>query len=101
MDFNLNGGNKRVFDRLGGSNRPAAAAKGSRQEVWSYWRAGRCNRNPCQFLHRELPGPVPSQVIRTKGSLTNLGLRVRVAGEDPDLTGTLVIPGGGSVGTGR
>ncbi|KAG2299080.1 hypothetical protein Bca52824_035552 [Brassica carinata] len=67
MDFDLNGGNKRVFNRLGGSNRPAAAAaKGSRQEVCSYWRAGRCNRNPCQFLHRELPGPVPSQGYSNK-----------------------------------
>ncbi|KAF8116760.1 hypothetical protein N665_0014s0024 [Sinapis alba] len=60
MDFDSNGGNKRVFNRLGGSTRPAQQT-GSRQQVCFHWRAGRCNRNPCLFLHRELPGPVPGQ----------------------------------------
>jgi len=22
-----------------------------------YWRAGRCNRNPCKFMHKEIPSP--------------------------------------------
>ncbi|XP_061344110.1 zinc finger CCCH domain-containing protein 48-like [Gastrolobium bilobum] len=26
----------------------------------AYWLAGRCNRNPCRFLHGETPVPVPS-----------------------------------------
>ncbi|KAJ4955890.1 hypothetical protein NE237_012673 [Protea cynaroides] len=44
--------NKRVFSRLG-------AAPDKSQKVCYYWRAGKCNRNPCHFLHRELP-PLPS-----------------------------------------
>ncbi|XP_042480623.1 zinc finger CCCH domain-containing protein 17-like [Macadamia integrifolia] len=44
-------GNKlSVFNRLG-----ATAAKPLK--VCRYWRSGRCNRNPCPFLHRELPPP--------------------------------------------
>ncbi|CAA0396463.1 putative transcription factor C3H family [Arabidopsis thaliana] len=55
MDLDMNGGNKRVFQRLGGgSNRPTTD---SNQKVCFHWRAGRCNRYPCPYLHRELPGP--------------------------------------------
>ncbi|XP_042495573.1 zinc finger CCCH domain-containing protein 48-like [Macadamia integrifolia] len=44
-------GNKHgVFNRLG-----ATAARPLK--VCHYWRSGRCNRNPCPFLHRELPPP--------------------------------------------
>uniref|UniRef100_A0A1J3D8S7 Zinc finger CCCH domain-containing protein 63 n=1 Tax=Noccaea caerulescens TaxID=107243 RepID=A0A1J3D8S7_NOCCA len=61
MDFDLNGGNKRVFNRLGGSTRQAAPPTDTRQKVCFHWRAGRCNRSPCPYLHRELPGPGPGQ----------------------------------------
>lgn len=44
-------GNKRVFNRLG----PSTDQKN--QKVCFHWRAGNCNRFPCPFLHRELPGP--------------------------------------------
>ncbi|CAF2056812.1 unnamed protein product [Brassica oleracea] len=49
------GGNKRVFQRLGGSNYP----KDSNQKVCFHWRAGRCNCYSCPFLYRELPGSAP------------------------------------------
>ncbi|KAJ0239790.1 hypothetical protein HA466_0233710 [Hirschfeldia incana] len=54
MDLDMNGeggGNKRVFQRLGASN--------NHQKVCFHWRAGRCNRYPCPYLHRELPAPPP------------------------------------------
>ncbi|CAH2077980.1 unnamed protein product [Thlaspi arvense] len=59
MDLDMNGGNKGVFQRLGGSNRPTPAPKDSNQKVCFHWRSGRCNRYPCPFLHSELPGPGP------------------------------------------
>ncbi|KAF3522762.1 hypothetical protein F2Q69_00047354 [Brassica cretica] len=52
------GGNKRVFQRLGGSNYP----KDSNQKVCFHWRAGRCNCYSCPFLYRELPGSAPFPV---------------------------------------
>ncbi|CAN8230563.1 unnamed protein product [Cochlearia groenlandica] len=59
MDLDMNGGNKGVFQRLGGSNRPAPAPIDSNQKVCYLWRAGRCSRYHCPYLHRELPGPGP------------------------------------------
>ncbi|KAE9621014.1 putative transcription factor C3H family [Lupinus albus] len=48
--MDVDGGNKRVFNRLGGT------AGGPRnQKVCYHWQAGKCNRHPCQFLHSELP----------------------------------------------
>ncbi|WJZ98563.1 hypothetical protein VitviT2T_017078 [Vitis vinifera] len=44
-------GNKRVFQRLGASN-----DSGKQQKVCYHWRAGRCNKFPCPYLPRELPG---------------------------------------------
>ncbi|KAL0413058.1 UNVERIFIED_CONTAM: Zinc finger CCCH domain-containing protein 17 [Sesamum radiatum] len=38
-----------IFDRVGGQ--PA------KTQVCTYWLAGRCNRNPCRFMHRESPPP--------------------------------------------
>ncbi|XP_051116673.1 zinc finger CCCH domain-containing protein 48-like [Andrographis paniculata] len=38
-----------VFDRVG--SQPA------RNEVCTFWLAGKCNRNPCRFMHRESPPP--------------------------------------------
>ncbi|KAL0449580.1 UNVERIFIED_CONTAM: Zinc finger CCCH domain-containing protein 48 [Sesamum latifolium] len=38
-----------IFDRLGGQ--PV------KTQVCTYWLAGRCNRNPCRFMHRESPPP--------------------------------------------
>ncbi|KAF4371292.1 hypothetical protein F8388_023452 [Cannabis sativa] len=46
------GGNKRVFHRLTG---PSTDSKN--QKVCYHWRAGKCNRFPCPFLHRELHPP--------------------------------------------
>ncbi|XWS48389.1 hypothetical protein CRYUN_Cryun13aG0072300 [Craigia yunnanensis] len=54
MDLDV--GNRRVFNRLGG---PSAAPTDSskQQKVCYHWRAGKCTRFPCPFLHRELPHP--------------------------------------------
>ncbi|KAL0292260.1 UNVERIFIED_CONTAM: Zinc finger CCCH domain-containing protein 17 [Sesamum calycinum] len=38
-----------IFDRVGGQ--PV------KTQVCTYWLAGRCNRNPCRFMHRESPPP--------------------------------------------
>ncbi|KAK2366917.1 zinc finger CCCH domain-containing protein [Trifolium repens] len=50
MDFD--GGNKRVYNRLGGSN---GGGDSKNQKVCFQWQAGKCNRYPCPFLHSELP----------------------------------------------
>ncbi|KAH7557561.1 hypothetical protein JRO89_XS11G0181000 [Xanthoceras sorbifolium] len=60
MDFGAHGGNKRVFQRLGGGGGPSTAD--TKQKVCYHWRAGKCNRHPCPFLHRELPPPPPAAV---------------------------------------
>ncbi|KAK4769722.1 hypothetical protein SAY87_030254 [Trapa incisa] len=50
----------------------------SKMKVCSYWLKGRCNRNPCRFLHPELPlqnashlpqGHVACKTIREKDCL--------------------------------
>lgn len=48
--MDVDGGNKRVFHRLGG---PPADTRN--QKVCYHWQAGKCNRHPCPFLHGELP----------------------------------------------
>ncbi|XP_022724808.1 zinc finger CCCH domain-containing protein 48-like isoform X2 [Durio zibethinus] len=58
--MDLDGGNRRVFNRLGS---PSAAPTDSskHQKVCYHWRAGKCTRFPCPFLHSELPhssGPI-------------------------------------------
>lgn len=50
--MDVDGGSKRVFQRLG-----APSGDGRNQKVCFHWRAGRCNRDSCLFLHRELNGP--------------------------------------------
>ncbi|KAL9240417.1 hypothetical protein vseg_014641 [Gypsophila vaccaria] len=63
------GSNRRVFNRLGTNNNNQNQNQNqnnqqnrsySNQKVCNYWRQGRCNRNPCQFLHREVPLPSTS-----------------------------------------
>ncbi|KAF7813233.1 Zinc finger CCCH domain-containing protein 48 [Senna tora] len=44
------GGNKRVFQRLGGTPTDSRS-----QKVCYHWQAGKCTRHPCHFLHSELP----------------------------------------------
>lgn len=59
MDIETDGrfGNKRVHHRLGpGSGGAPSSTNG---KVCNYWRAGRCNRFPCPFLHSELPEAAP------------------------------------------
>ncbi|KAK4746568.1 hypothetical protein SAY87_025605 [Trapa incisa] len=53
-------GNKRVFQRLGA---PSTANPGdpSKQKVCYHWRAGKCTRYQCPFLHRELPPPTSNE----------------------------------------
>jgi WD40 repeat protein len=55
MDIETDGrfGNKRVHNRLGpGSGGAPSSTTG---KVCNFWRAGRCNRFPCPYLHSELP----------------------------------------------
>lgn len=35
-------------------------------QVCIYWRQGRCNRNPCRFLHRETQEPQPQPPIEKR-----------------------------------
>uniref|UniRef100_A0A0E0K3K9 C3H1-type domain-containing protein n=1 Tax=Oryza punctata TaxID=4537 RepID=A0A0E0K3K9_ORYPU len=55
MDIETDGrfGNKRVHHRLGPAN--GAASSSTSGKVCIHWRAGRCNRFPCPYLHSELP----------------------------------------------
>lgn len=53
------GGNKRVFNRLGGSS---TEPRIQNQKVCFHWKAGKCNRYPCPYLHRDLPTP-PTQSL--------------------------------------
>uniref|UniRef100_A0A0D9VJH0 C3H1-type domain-containing protein n=1 Tax=Leersia perrieri TaxID=77586 RepID=A0A0D9VJH0_9ORYZ len=55
MDIETDGrfGNKRVHNRLGPAN--GAASSSTSGKVCIHWRAGRCNRFPCPYLHSELP----------------------------------------------
>ena len=48
--MDVDGSNKRVFQRLGW---PPADSK--HQKVSYNWQAGKCTRHPCLFLHGELP----------------------------------------------
>ncbi|CAI0404111.1 unnamed protein product [Linum tenue] len=60
MDLDAHGGNKGVFHRLsggGGGPRGNHNDSNKNQKVCFHWRAGKCNRFPCPFLHRELPPP--------------------------------------------
>ncbi|KAL5212985.1 hypothetical protein ABZP36_023832 [Zizania latifolia] len=55
MDIETDGrfGNKRVHNRLGPAH--GAASSSTSGKVCIHWRAGRCNRFPCPYLHSELP----------------------------------------------
>ncbi|XP_010536494.1 PREDICTED: zinc finger CCCH domain-containing protein 48-like isoform X1 [Tarenaya hassleriana] len=53
MGLDMYGRSTLVYHRLRGHTAPSD----STQKVCFHWRAGRCNRFPCPFLHRELPGP--------------------------------------------
>ncbi|KGN59738.1 zinc finger CCCH domain-containing protein 48 [Cucumis sativus] len=50
--MDVDGGGKRVFQRLG-----APSGDSRNQKVCFHWRAGKCSRYPCPYLHRELNGP--------------------------------------------
>lgn len=53
-------GSKRVFQRLGPGPATASSSNSDKQQkVCFHWRAGKCTRFPCPFLHRELPPPPP------------------------------------------
>ncbi|KZV58504.1 zinc finger CCCH domain-containing protein 17-like [Dorcoceras hygrometricum] len=53
-----------VFDRVGGQN--------AKNQVCSFWLAGKCNRNPCRFMHRESPPPQPMH-YRKSATFDGLG----------------------------
>ncbi|KAL3524228.1 hypothetical protein ACH5RR_017062 [Cinchona calisaya] len=56
-------GNKRVFQRLGPvTGGPSSSGSDDKQrKVCFNWRAGKCSRFPCPYLHRELPPPSQQQ----------------------------------------
>ncbi|KAF5732322.1 zinc finger CCCH domain-containing protein 48 [Tripterygium wilfordii] len=78
MDLDAHGGNKRVFQRHGG---PPTAD--SRQKVCFHWRAGKCTRYQCPFLHRELP---PMQAANGGGGGSSNTYK-RGFGDDHSFTG--------------
>uniref|UniRef100_A0A0E0DHG4 C3H1-type domain-containing protein n=1 Tax=Oryza meridionalis TaxID=40149 RepID=A0A0E0DHG4_9ORYZ len=51
-------GRRRVRDRLG----PTSPASSSAGKVCIHWRAGRCSRFPCRYLHSELPEAPPKRL---------------------------------------
>ncbi|XP_042033353.1 zinc finger CCCH domain-containing protein 48-like [Salvia splendens] len=46
-------GGRRIFNRLGPSS--SSDSNGRQQKVCFHWERGKCTRNPCPFLHGELP----------------------------------------------
>ncbi|GFY84274.1 zinc finger WD40 repeat protein 1 [Actinidia rufa] len=56
-------GNKRVFHRLGPSS------DDRNQKVCYHWRAGKCDRFPCPYLHRELPQQAKNGTASSKRPL--------------------------------
>ncbi|PON57837.1 Guanine nucleotide-binding protein, beta subunit [Trema orientale] len=56
------GGSKRVFQRLTGPG----SGDPKHQKVCYHWRAGKCNRFPCPYLHRELQPPPPNGTASSK-----------------------------------
>ncbi|OMP03962.1 Zinc finger, CCCH-type [Corchorus olitorius] len=63
----FHGGNRRVYNRLGGpSTAPTDSSKN--QKVCYHWRAGKCNRYPCRFLHDELPDPSAAAAANGSGA---------------------------------
>ncbi|KAJ8552725.1 hypothetical protein K7X08_020118 [Anisodus acutangulus] len=54
-------GSKRVFNRLGPSQQQHGDNNNKQPKVCYHWRAGRCNRFPCPFFHRELSAPPHQQ----------------------------------------
>ncbi|XP_072961667.1 zinc finger CCCH domain-containing protein 17-like [Typha angustifolia] len=82
MDIN---GNKRIQAK----SSPAAGAGGA-NSVCFHWRAGRCNRYPCRYLHSELPAAAPDESKRglvwrkpTAPAASNWG-KGRLRGKPPD-----------------
>uniref|UniRef100_A0A2P2M7Z3 Uncharacterized protein MANES_06G142500 n=1 Tax=Rhizophora mucronata TaxID=61149 RepID=A0A2P2M7Z3_RHIMU len=71
MDLDANGGNNRAFQRLGGRSGYDTKQQ-QQQKVCYHWRAGKCTRHPCPFLHRELP--TPSTAPATNGGASKRGL---------------------------
>ncbi|PIA56981.1 hypothetical protein AQUCO_00700980v1 [Aquilegia coerulea] len=67
MDLD-NGGGKRVFTRLGGGGGGHTQSSHMEPKTCFHWRAGRCNRNPCPYLHSELPQHSNSNVKRGYGN---------------------------------
>lgn len=61
-----------MFQRFGAPS-TATSVDPSKQKVCYHWRAGRCNRYPCPYLHRELPPPTsngggPKRFAENSGS---------------------------------
>ncbi|RZS29216.1 hypothetical protein BHM03_00062922 [Ensete ventricosum] len=60
MDADGRNGNKRFHQRLAPPDR-------ANNKVCYHWRAGRCNRHPCPFLHSELPPHQQQQSVAPDG----------------------------------
>ncbi|XP_038999380.1 zinc finger CCCH domain-containing protein 48-like isoform X2 [Hibiscus syriacus] len=66
--MDLEGRNRRVFNRLGGPSAAPPPNATKTQKVCYHWRAGKCSRFPCPFLHRELPYPSGATSAAANGS---------------------------------
>ncbi|KAK7385515.1 hypothetical protein VNO78_31237 [Psophocarpus tetragonolobus] len=47
-----------------------------------YWRAGRCNRNPCRFLHREISSPSPHTAYHNVNASYRYGKKLHSSSEN-------------------
>lgn len=63
-------GSKRIYRRLGPSQ---GGDNGSKQQpkVCFHWRAGRCDRFPCPYMHRESGAPPPQTQGLTNGTASS------------------------------
>ncbi|XP_024028274.1 zinc finger CCCH domain-containing protein 63 [Morus notabilis] len=76
------GGSKRVFHRLSGGaggGGPSPSTDPRNQKVCFHWRAGKCNRFPCPYLHRELQPPPPQN-----GTASSKRQYHGFSGDDPE-----------------
>lgn len=79
-------GNKRVFHRLSGGGGGGPPSTDTRsQKVCYHWRAGKCSRFPCPYLHRELHPPPPPNGTTASSSSSSSTKRHHhgFSGDDP------------------
>ncbi|CDP08900.1 unnamed protein product [Coffea canephora] len=82
--------NRPVFDRLEGQQSQHLYVK---NQVCKFWLAGKCNRNPCRFLHSHSPNPQPQpkqipqpQPQQSDDPNANFGNKIKSTWRNPNIS---------------